>query len=229
MEKAALERDGSEPLGSQLKTFVVNLWNVIKDSLKNRRLRGLFLESAVHQGNASLTKDYLQPIIRQTVLTLPFLLAWKSESREALLIGIVYFVLYIASSLASRKSQVFSDKYGGHEKSSKILWIIDGFLFGIAAFLLLAGRDTLSIAALALVVIIQNTWRPIMMSRIDTVSDAAVGATILSIDSQAGSLYLVLAAPLIGLAADHWGLWSLAVFGALFSFGFALFKQAGRD
>ena len=232
--KTALERrekhkepNTGESMGFQLKKLGIDLVSILKDSLRNRKLRGLLLESAVHRGNATLTRDYIQPVVRQAVLAVPFLLAWESEAREALLVGLVYFVLYIFSSVASRRSQVFADRFGGYERASNVLWIADGVVFVAAAALLIAGRDMTAIAALAFVVIVQNTWRPIVMSRIDEVTDAAVGATVLSIDSQAGSLYMFFLAPLVGLAADHWGLWPIAVFGAVFSFGIAVLRPAG--
>ena len=50
--------------------------------------------------------------------------------------------------------------------------------------------------------IVQNIWRPVLISRFDAHSDETQGATILSIESQAKSLSTMIIAPLLGLSVD---------------------------
>jgi len=71
--------------------------------------------------------------------------------------------------------------------------------------------------------ILQNLWRPVLMSRIDSCSDENKGATILSIESQAKSLSTMIIAPLIGFLVDLVSryeigsseFWPLAVIGSI--------------
>jgi hypothetical protein len=50
--------------------------------------------------------------------------------------------------------------------------------------------------------ILQNLWRPVLVSRIAHLADPSRTATLLSIESQAKSLFVAAAAPLLGWAVD---------------------------
>ncbi|MCK5737162.1 MAG: hypothetical protein KAH21_11815, partial [Spirochaetaceae bacterium] len=193
------------------------LISTFSEALGNKPLRRLFIESMVYKGNITITKDYLQPLLKQTAIALPFLLAWSSQRRSAILVGAVYFVLYFISSYAARHSFRVADSFKGAEPASRMLWVISILLFLAAAGALLMDWNIIVITCFVFIIIIQNIWRPILMHRIDEVSDADVGATILSIDSQAGSFYVMIFAPLMGFAVDKAGLWPVAVFGAVMS------------
>ncbi len=196
-----------------------DLWrrlvSTLSGSMRNRPLRRIFLESMTYKGNATLTKDYLQPLLKQTAIALPFLAVLSYERRSAVIVGAVFFMLYLISSYASRKSHRFSDKSGGSEPASRLLWMITILFFLGAAGALWQGWDIVAVACFVFIVILRNIWRPILMSRIDEVSDARMGATILSIDSQAGSFYVMIFAPLLGFAVDRAGLWPVAAFGGV--------------
>jgi len=207
--------EGEVHSGLSLADLSRRLVSTIKDSFRNKPLRRLFLESMVFKGNTTITKDYLQPLLKQAAITLPFLLAWSSRQRSAILVGSVYFLLYFISSYAARHSYRLAERFGGSEKSSRILWGITIVLFLSAAAAIWTNLAAIVISCFVSIIILQNIWRPILMSRIDTVSDAAMGATTLSIDSQAGSFYVMIFAPLMGLAVDKAGLWPVALFGGV--------------
>ena len=50
--------------------------------------------------------------------------------------------------------------------------------------------------------ILQNIWRPVLISRFNANTDNFQGATVLSIESQAKSVSTMLIAPFLGLAID---------------------------
>lgn len=195
---------------------------VLGDSLGSRPLRRLFAESAAFRGNTILTKDYLQPLLRRAALGLPFFPALTAQRRTAVLAALVYALLYLLSSAGARRAHRFAEGSGGAGPAARRLWVINALLFLGAGALIGVGWILAATALLALVVVMQNLWRPIMLTRIDEVSDGDSGAMVLSIDSQAGSLYVLIFAPLLGLAVDAYGLGAAAVFGAVSAGGFAL-------
>lgn len=231
--KAALERrsaggragasgnDGVSGTSGAL-SLVRQFGRVLADSLGSRALRRLFLESAAFRGNTTLTRDYLQPLLRQAALALPFLLALTVKRRTAILAATVYALLYLLSSLASRQAHRFAERSGGTEAAAGRLWIISTLLFLGGGAFIITGRVLGATAFLVLAAVLHNVWRPIMLSRIDNASDTDSGAMILSIDSQAGSLYVLIFAPLLGLTVDAFGLAAAALFGALSAGSFAL-------
>lgn len=202
---------------------------VLGDSLGSRPLRRLFAESAAFRGNTILTKDYLQPLLRRAALGLPFFPALTAQRRTAVLAALVYALLYLLSSAGARQAHRFAEGSGGAGPAARRLWVINALLFLGAGALIGVGWTLAATALLALVVVMQNLWRPIMLTRIDEVSDGDSGAMVLSIDSQAGSLYVLIFAPLLGLAVDAYGLGAAAVFGAVSAGGGALAGlRAGR-
>lgn len=196
-----------------------DLWrrlvSTITDSLKNKALRRTILESMTYKGNATLTKDYLQPLLNQMALALPVLIAWSFERRSAILVGSVFFLLHLVSSVASRKSHHIANLAGGVERASTMLWAVNVLLFSVSVFAFWRHSDIVAVGCFVMIIILQNVWRPILMSRIDNVSAADMGATILSMDSQAGSFYVMIFAPLLGLAVDKAGLWPVGAFGGI--------------
>jgi hypothetical protein len=66
----------------------------------------------------------------------------------------------------------------------------------------LTGSTWLMIVTFIFVYMLQNIWRPVLISRIDAHSTKDNGATILSVESQAKSLGAAILAPFIGILVD---------------------------
>ena len=220
--KAGIRGRESGAAGAGFGALARRFGRVLGDSLGSRPLRRLFAESAAFRGNTILTKDYLQPLLRRAALGLPFFPALTAQRRTAVLAALVYALLYLLSSAGARRAHRFAEGSGGAGPAARRLWVINTLLFLGAGALIGVGWTLAATALLALVVVMQNLWRPIMLTRIDEVSDGDSGAMVLSIDSQAGSLYVLIFAPLLGLAVDAYGLGAAAVFGAVSAGGFAL-------
>lgn len=55
---------------------------------------------------------------------------------------------------------------------------------------------------LVLLHLMQNVWRPALISRIDQQGDEKQGATLMSVQSQAQSVAVMMLAPLLGISID---------------------------
>jgi len=117
-------------------------------------------------------------------------------------IGAVYFVLHLLGSFASRGAGRLAEASGGEERSARLLWWMDLAAFALMAAGILAGLWSLVIGAFVLLAVLQNIWRPILVSRVASHADATQTATVLSIESQAKSLFLAAVAPLLGWSID---------------------------
>jgi MFS family permease len=142
-------------------------------------------------------------ILRQSALALPFLLAIDNQRRTALLIGVVYFVLYLLSSAASRQAHRFVDWRGTEDRAAHFLWLLYWLLFALLLPFLWFRWDFLVIVIFVGLSVLQNFWRPLLVGRINTHSDPGQGATILSIESQSKSLATMFLAPFLGWAVDR--------------------------
>ena len=177
----------------------------IQRSLRFPSLRKLMLESLVFEGYFKISKDYLQPVLQTWIVALPFLLFWKEEQRIALLIGITYFILYLLSSVASRYAHWLENRSSSPSEASKKIWFASLFLYSFISLGILFGSRglILSICCFIGLFVLQNFWRPILISRIADQTDSTKMATVLSVESQVKTLGAAFFAPVLGLIVDR--------------------------
>ena len=197
-------RQNDRESGSVLRT----MFSAVSQCFRRPALRRLLLESMGYDGLVQSSKDYIQPVIQATCLSLPLMLAlgqhldWAQRQRVAIGVGAVYFVLYLLSSFAARGAGGFARRFGGEDRAARLLWMTDLLIFAMMAAAILGRFSPLVIVAFVLLAVFQNFWRPILVSRVASHSDSAQTATVLSIESQAKSLFVVVIAPVLGWSVD---------------------------
>ena len=197
--------DGDRQSEFSLKAVARLLSSAFKQAVHFAPLRRLVFEGMGFEGMYKASKDYLQPILKQTAIALPLLLALDASKRAALLVAGVYFVLYFLSSFASRNSHQVSNWRGGDEGAALFMWWIDLALFALLIPALWFSWYPAIIALFVGLAILQNFWRPGLISRFNAQSTPEMGATILSIEAQSKSLATIILAPLLGLLVDSVG------------------------
>ncbi|MFP6721671.1 MAG: hypothetical protein VCF25_15590 [Candidatus Poribacteria bacterium] len=93
--------DGNRKRELSIKSVIQLLGQALQQAVHQKQLRQLIVESMSFEGGFKASKDYLQPILKNAVIALPFLLVMENIKRTALLIGIVYFAMHMMSSIAS--------------------------------------------------------------------------------------------------------------------------------
>ena len=197
--------DGDRQSEFSLKAVSRLLGSALKQSVQFPPLRRLVFEGMGFEGMYKASKDFLQPILKQTAIALPFLITLDESKRSALLVGGVYFVLYFLSSFASRNSHRVSDWRGGDEGAAQFMWWIDLALFALLIPALWFKLYPAIIALFVGLAILQNFWRPGLISRFNAQSTPEMSATILSIEAQSKSLATIVLAPLLGWLVDRVG------------------------
>jgi len=186
--------------GRVMRTLISSL----ADALRSRPLRRLFAEGMGFGGLYKVAKDYLQPILRAAALGVPVLYLADMQ-RTAVLVGGVYFLLHLLSSYASRHADALARRAGSEQRGARWLWAMNLAAFAALAAGVLAGWAPVAIVAFVALAVIQNFWRPILVSRFAEQAEPRRMATVLSMESQAKSLFAAAAAPLLGLAVDLMG------------------------
>lgn len=204
------------------------LVGALRDAIKNRRLRRLLAESMGFEGLYKASKDYLQPILKAAAVSLPLLYwtNWTNVERAAVLVGAVYVVMNLLGSFASRRADALAKRAGGEAHGARWLWATDLAVFAALAAGIVAGLPGLAIAAFVALAIVQNFWRPILISRVAQCAEPSRMATVLSMESQCKTLFTAVAAPLLGLAVDvmpgQFKFLPIAVMGVLIAAGMLL-------
>jgi len=196
------ELEGQPEEGANFRTVIVHLWECLRSSICIRQLRRLLVESMGFEGVYKAAEDYLQPVVKTFALMLPILLTMSDTRRSAVLIGVVYVVLYLAAAYASRNSHRLSQYAGGEESGSKLLWRVVFVLYLALIPLLYFQYYYAAIVGFIGLSLIQNFWRPMLISRFDAYATETQGATILSIESQAKAVSTMIVAPVLGAAVD---------------------------
>ena len=91
---------------------------------------------------------------------------------------------------------------GSRRRASLWLWALTAVAYAAVAAGVALGFSPVAIAAFIALAVLQNLWRPILITRFTAHASPKETATVLSIESQAKSLAAAVLAPLLGLAVD---------------------------
>ncbi len=200
------EVDGEAKDDNSIGEVMAHLKEALGVSLRQASLRRLVLESMGFEGFFKAAKEFLYPILKAAALVVTArLLAGVSlseEQRTIVLLGPVLVALYVLSAVASRKAHVLVDHHGHEDATARWLWGVIVLVFVVMIPAMYYCFHAGMIAGFVALYILQNLWRPVLISRFDAHSDESKGATVLSIESLAKSTATMIFAPLLGLAVD---------------------------
>jgi hypothetical protein len=174
--------------------------------LQLKDLRKGIINSGVYDGFFKILKDYLQPVLKLEIISLPLLLSFAKEKRLSVLLGLSYAVIYLISSYASRNAFKIKNKFNESSKSLNLTYILTVFIIAIIGLMINSGFTYLIIILFIIFYVIRNLRRPIMLDYIANIIEEKERATMLSIESQFRTIFIVAAAPIIGYTADLLGL-----------------------
>jgi len=174
------------------------------------------LNLSLFSGFYRALKDFVQPLIKQVALGLPFLLMLSDKNRTTILTGIVYFVFFLLSSRASRYSQILIKLFGSSARAMNTSLILGGIIFALGGFFTTEGNFTVGIIAFLLIFLMENMRNPIGTAYVSNHFSDAILSSALSANSQFKSLMAAIIAPLFGYMADTFNLgWALFGGGVL--------------
>lgn len=177
-------------------------------------LKGL-VHSAAFDGVFKATKDYLQPILKSQALALPVFLSLSRDERTALLVGILYFFLYLGTSFASQNAGWVQERMRSLPAAVNLSYLLGMGLLLLAGIGAQYGIYGLAIACFVGLYLLQNLRRPMMVGYLSDVIPQRMMASGLSVESQLKTLVLAALAPLVGYLADMVGVgFSLAIVAA---------------
>lgn len=174
----------------------------VKQSFSNKNIWITIGNLSLYQGLFRSLKDYLQPIIVATALSLGFLSNLGIEKQSALLIGIIYFGIFMLTSFVSRNSGRFIKTSNSSANWLNITLLLGSLIAFLAGFTSEQNFHLLAIFLFVLLFAIQNLRKPIGTAYLaDEIKPGAM-ASGLSINSQFDSLIAALFAIIIGVIAE---------------------------
>jgi len=205
------ELDGKiEKIGDRgwFNTFFANLRETVKSFtrvMRDWKVLKAMLNSAVYNAFHKSTKDYLQPVLEHTVVSVPLLLSLASRQRVAILAGLTYFLLYLLTSYASRNAHKVVKAARSLPRAINIAFLAGAILLLFAGTSVHWGVPVLAVASFVALYFIMNLKRPMMVAYISDMISHKVMATGLSVESQLRTLGTAILAPIVGFFADRFG------------------------
>ena len=195
---------------AELDTSVRKKYLSIKDSLRDLRrvlktpgLWKIMHSAAVFTAYQKAVKDYIQPVMKQVALALPFLWAFQADKRTGLFIGLMYFILYLLTSQASLSAGKWERYF--QNLPLKTLWV--GFLAGVlGGYFFHLNNCFLSLLFFALIYIIESLRKPVLTGYLSDQVPNEILASVLSAQSLYRTLLTSVLAVTFGYVADILGL-----------------------
>lgn len=223
--------DGDEgkelPLKEKAAASVKGLVSV----LTNAESRKALINSSIFEGVFKSLKDYIQPLLKSFIVAIPLFTAYSEKKRLAVLTAVVYFVLYMLTSFASKYSGKTVSLFSSHEKGLNVTYLTAAVIgLGIGGSIWLGSYIPAVVLFIAYYVL-QNFRRPVMTGYLSGKIPPAAMATGLSSESQGKTLFTAVIAPAAGFFADKFGLGSALIILALLLivvYPFFKFKPGGE-
>ena len=203
----------------------LNIFEIIKNTFfeslktfsKPEIVRVLFSSSTIIAFFKSL-KDYIQPMISALALSLTVLITFEQISdvqRESILIGLIYSIIFIITSLSSRYAFKIEQKFKNSANAANFIYLMAGVSILLAGLLYNFEFQTVAIVLFLGLYISQNFRRPIMVTYISEKIPEKILATGLSVESQLKTLIIVILSPVLGLLIDTFTLSTGIIFCGL--------------
>ncbi len=168
--------------------------------------RRTLINSSIFDGMFKSLKDYIQPLLKSFIVTIPLFTAYSATRRIAVLSALVYFVLYMLTSTASKNSGRIAGLFRSHEKGLNIYYLFAAFIAFVTGCLVWTGFYIPAVILFIMYYVLQNLRRPVMTGILSGKIPHEAMATGLSVESQGKTLFTTIIAPVAGFLVDKFGL-----------------------
>jgi len=198
------EIDKAKKKHEMKKTSFINSFQALISVLKQKSVFKLVSTSAFHTAYLKALKDYIQAIMLGIALLLPGIKGIDIDRQNGIIIGILYFIIYLLTSFASQYSSVILKKAPTNLARKTLLL---GLFFGAACgVFFIYDMWIWAFVAFTLIYIIENIRKPILTAFIaDNVPNELL-TSVYSSQSQLRTLFSAAIAFVFGVLADIWGI-----------------------
>ncbi|MFH1037440.1 MAG: MFS transporter [PVC group bacterium] len=173
---------------------------------RHRDSRRGILNSGVFDAFFNTGQEYLQPILKSMAVALPVLSALEGRQRTAVLVGIVYFLIYLVTSYASRNAGRMSRRLGDTARTLNLTYLAGAAMLAVAGVFIGLNIPEGAVLFFLLIFVLQNARRPVNITYISEKISHRAMASGLSAESQIKTLIMALIAPAAGFLADRFGI-----------------------
>ncbi len=196
------------------------------DVARNATSRNALLNIGAFGGIFKTAKDYIQPLMAQSVIAGVVIAGLTAAENTALDIGIIYIIIYTLNAFSARNAARLVGKFGSPARGVDRLFKLSAVVLLGMGIMLFLNQPLFAALLLIVIYIIRNVRRPMEVAYLSGMVRERSMAAGLSGESQVQSLVTAIIAPLFGLLIDCAGLAAaFSVLGgtaALFSILFSI-------
>ncbi|ADD08442.1 major facilitator superfamily MFS_1 [Aciduliprofundum boonei T469] len=194
-------RKSAGKIREQFKRTLADFRLMFKDKIVLKAVVNSSLFSASHEA----TKDYLQAVLQTFALSLPILLFLSGDKRTAVVVGIVYFFIYLMTAYASRNSYKIVKRVGNLGRAINATLVLGALIIILAGVFYHINWLIISIVLFLLIYVLHNIRRPMNVGYIADRIKSRVMASGLSVESQIKTFIAAGLSILMGYLADALG------------------------
>jgi len=160
--------------------------------------------SALHTAYLRAVKDYIQPLMVHVAFLIPIMLQMEAEKKNGIIIGLIYFFIYLLTSMASR----LSSRLPVHNKMNiSFITLLFGFTFGVVSGVLyMEGIWMIALIAFVGIFIVENIRKPVLTGLIADQVENEILTSVISAQSFIRTVMTALLALVFGILADRKGI-----------------------
>ncbi len=160
--------------------------------------------SAAHTAYLRAVKDYIQPLMVNVALLIPILVDIETTKKNGLIIGVIYFFIYLITSRASQLSSTIAIKNKNNASSfTMLLGLISGVICGV---FFIYEFWIISLFAFIGIYIAENIRKPILTGLIADNVPPEILTSVISAQSLLRTIITAVLALVFGLFADAYGI-----------------------
>lgn len=183
------------------------------------------INSSVFKAYFKITKDYLQPILKMFALSLPLFVALEETRRVSVVVGAVYFCIYLATTYASKSSPRVNAHFPQLSTAVNVTYMVGAVFLLASGFFAAYEIEVVTIGIFLLFYMLYNVRRPMTVSFVSDQISYRTMASGLSVESQVTTIFEAGIAVAIGALADAFGVgWALFIMGVSMLIGYPLIK-----
>ncbi|MCG6186104.1 MULTISPECIES: MFS transporter [Maribellus] len=199
----ALNHSSNQSEKNKKVSFVFMVKSLIK-MVKRPKVLKIINTAALHSAYLKAVKDYIQPLMASVALLIPVFVNQEDEKRNGAIIGVIYFLIYLGTSRASK----YSSKL---EKNNKIdlpfVTLLFGFFLGtVTGFFYSCEIWVVALVAFIGIYLVENVRKPVLTGYISDNVPNEVLTSVISAQSLLKTILTSVLAFVFGVVADHFGI-----------------------
>ena len=190
-----------------IKARIRGTFGLFIKAMKSTRLLKTLVNAAIYGGYYKSIKDFIQPFLKSSIIVMPFLLMLSDHERLSIILGLTYFLMFMASAIASRNAEKIKNWLGTRSKllnASLLLGALLGTLSGIMMTYWVF--PSIIIVLFIFLLLLENLRKPSAVAEITTIGQDEVHTSVLSVMSQLTSIFTAAIVIIIGFIADKYGI-----------------------